>query len=124
MLAALDHGGGKMMGAGHDIGDQLGFDGIGYRRLNDTDDHGGAGPFEAAEANCFADDAGIGMQRGGPETVREDDGAWGVGAVIVWGEQAPERWLEAHYVEIVSVGNSCADFARLAQAHDGEIELR
>ena len=38
MFAAGDHGGGEMMRAGDDVGDDFGFDGVGNRWLEDADD--------------------------------------------------------------------------------------
>jgi hypothetical protein len=40
MNPTLDHRGGKMMRAGHDVGDELGVCGIRNRRLEDSNDGG------------------------------------------------------------------------------------
>ena len=63
MFAAGDHGGGEMMRAGDDVGDDLGFHGIGHGRLKNADDGGGARALEAFEPDGLADHAGIGVQR-------------------------------------------------------------
>ena len=99
MDAAGDHGCGKMMRAGDDVGDDFGFGGIRHAWLQHADDHGRA----SAEANIFADDGGIALHYVGPKAIGEDGGTGCVGAVVVRVEQAAEDRMQAHYIEIRAI---------------------
>ena len=57
MDAARDHGGGKVVRTGDDVGDDFSVGGIRDARLKDADDGGGA-VADAAEANGLADHIG------------------------------------------------------------------
>jgi hypothetical protein len=84
MEAVGDHGGGGVMRACRDVGDDLGVLGIRDGRFEDTDDGGRAiAKGTAIEANGFADDGRIFPKSGGPETVSEDDNAVGGGTVVL-----------------------------------------
>src|SRR5712692_5762271 len=72
--AVGDHGGGKMMRAGDDVGDDLRILGVGDGGLEDADNGGGAiahGP--AAKPDGFAEDGRILPKSGRPETIGEND---------------------------------------------------
>ncbi len=58
VFAAGDHGGGQMMRAGDDVGDDLGRHRVGYGRLKHADDDGVARAGEAFEADALAEDVG------------------------------------------------------------------
>src|SRR5271163_832664 len=118
MYAAGDHGGGKVMRAGDHVGDDFGFSGIGDGGFENADDRGGA----RIQANDLADDRGIALADGGPETVGKDRGAGGLGAVVAIVEQTPEDGAQAHDVEIRATDNAGAHFARFAQTDHGEAD--
>src|SRR5271154_6285266 len=125
MHAAGNHGGGKMMRAGDDVGDDFGFGGIGDGRFKNADNGGGA----RVQAEGVADYRGVALADGGPETVGEDGGTGGVGAVVAIVEQAPEDRAKAHDVEIRATNHAGTDFAWFAQtdhreADGGEIAKR
>ena len=124
MDAAGDHGGGEMVRAGDDVGDDFGFGGIRHGRFEDADDGGRARAAGVAgiELDSFADHGGIAVERVGPEAIGEDDGAGGVGAVIVRVEQAAENGVQAHDVEVGAVHDAGADFAGFAEADHAEAD--
>ena len=114
MFAAGDHGGGEVVRAGDNVGDDFCGDGIGHRGFEDADDGGGAGPLEAVEAEGLAEDGGIGVQGLGPELIGEDDGALGIGSVVGGTEEAAEDGAQAHDFEVVAVDDAGGDGAWLA----------
>src|ERR1700740_2278156 len=78
MEAVSDHGGGKVMRASDDVSDDFRVGRIRDGGFEDTDDGAGPVPKETAiEANGFADDAGIFLESGGPETIGENHAAAG-----------------------------------------------
>src|SRR5271168_1697013 len=69
MDTAGDHGGGDVVRAGNDIGDDFGVLGIGDAGFENTDDSGRTIAKDTdVKANCFADDRRIFLESGGPET--------------------------------------------------------
>src|SRR6266403_974719 len=112
-----DHGGGKVMRAGDDVGDDFGILGIGDGGFEDADDGGRAiahGP--AAKPDGFADDARIFPKSGRPETVREHDDPGSLGTVVLWSDETAEDRVEAHDFEEGAVDDASLNFARLTQA--------
>ena len=97
MDATGDHRGGEVVGAGDDVGDDLGFGGIRNGWLEDADDGGGA---RVAEGTDFAEYGWVALQDGGPETVGQDHGAGGGRAVVARVEEAAENGMEAHHFEV------------------------
>src|ERR1700722_14648994 len=84
MDAAIPHGRGEMMRAGHDGGDNLGVGGIGDGGFEHADDRGASSSHgTAAEAYGFAEDIRIAMKSGGPEPVREHDDPIGLRTVVL-----------------------------------------
>ena len=126
MDAAGDHGGGEMVRAGDDVGDDFSFGWVRHGGFEDADDGGGAGAARIAgiEFDGLADDGRIAVERGGPEAIGEDDGAGGVGAVIVRVEQAAEDGMQSHDVEVGAVHDAAADFAGFAESNHAEADGR
>ena len=121
--AAGDHGGGEMVRAGDDVGDDFRVGGIRDGRLEDADD-GSETVADAAEAKRFADDRGIALEGGGPEAIGEDDHARGVGAVVLRADEAAEDGMQAHDAKVGAADDAGANFARLAEADHGETDGR
>src|SRR4029077_11621853 len=121
MDAPGDHGGGKMMRAGHHVGDDLRIFGIRDGGFEHADDGGGAFA-NAAETKGFPEDRGIFLKGGRPETVRENNDAGCVGTVVLRFNETPEDRMKAHHVEIGAVDYSGPNFARLAEADHGETD--
>ena len=122
MHAALHHRGGEVVRAGDDVGDDFGFGGVGNGGLKHADD----GCRARAEADGFADDARIAIERSLPERISENSGAFCVGAVVAHVEQAAERGMKSHHFKICAADDAGADFARLAETDhretdDGEV---
>ena len=116
--AAGRHGGGEVVRAGDDVGDELRFGGIGDGRLEHADDGGGA----RAEPDGLAEDGGVGGERAGPEAVGQDDGALRGGAVVSLVEQTAQDGTETHHLEVRPADDAGADFARVAQSNHGEAD--
>src|SRR5581483_3233266 len=95
--------------------------GIGDAGFEDADD-GGSARAEGPEADDFAEHVRVAVEGGGPEMVGEDGGALGGGAIVALIEEAAEDGAEAHHFEIVAADDAGADFARLAQAVEGEAD--
>src|SRR5579885_2863675 len=114
--ASGNHRGGKVVRAGHDVGDDFGVGGVGNGGFEDADNSGGA----THEANAFANHGGIAVECVLPESVGENGGTRGLRAVILLTEQAPENGMQAHDFEVGAANDSCADFARFAEADEGE----
>src|SRR3984957_7552140 len=120
MDAASDHGCGKMMRAGDYVGDDFGILRIGDARLEHANDC--RRPItDATEADCFADDRGILVKSGRPETIRENDDAGGVGTVVFRSDQATEYGTKAHHVEIRAANDAASNGTRLPEADYGEV---
>ena len=115
MDAPGDHGGGKMMRAGHHVGDDFRILGIRDGGFEHADDCAGAFA-NAAKTKRFPDDRRIFLKGGRPETVRENNDAGGVGAVVLRFNETTEDGMKAHHVEIRAVDYSGLNFARLAEA--------
>ena len=81
-------------------------------------------PRTPLEANGFADDGRILLESGRPETIRENDDAGGVGAVVFRSDETPEHRMKAHHVEIGAADDASLNFARLTQADHGEADGR
>jgi hypothetical protein len=105
MDAASDHGCGKMMRAGDDVGDDFGILGIWDARLEDANDCRRA-ITDTTEANGFAYDRRILVKSGRPETVGENDDAGSFGTVVLRSDEATEHGMKAHHVEIRAADNA------------------
>src|SRR5438477_11653121 len=120
-----DHGGGEVVRAGDDIGDDFGVLGICDAGFEDTDDGGRPIAKDAAiKANGFANDRRIFLERGGPETIGEDDDAVRAGAVVLRSDETTEDRVKAHNIEVVAANDASLNFARLTQADHGETDGR
>jgi len=102
MDAPGDHRRRKMMRAGHHVGDDLRILGIRNGGFEHADDGGGAFA-NAAEAKSFSEDRGIFLKGGRPETVRENNDAGCVGAIVLRFNETPEDRMQAHDVEVRAV---------------------
>src|ERR1700722_8942808 len=120
MDAAGDHGCGKMMRAGDDVGDDFGILRIWDARLEDANDYRGA-ITDTTEANGFAYDRRILVKSGGPETVGENDDAGSLGTVVLRPNEAAKHGTKAHHVEICASDDAAANRTRLTEADHGEI---
>ena len=118
--AAILHGGGHVMRAGHHVGDDLGFRGIRDRRLEHTNDRHRA----VAELDGLADDRFVAVEPGGPEAVGEDRGRRGLRAIVGRIEQPPAHRAEAHHAEVRAADHSGLDDAWVAEADQCEFERR
>src|ERR1700741_2715804 len=121
MDAPGDHGRRKMMRARHHVGDDLRILGIRNGGFEDPDDGGGASA-NAAETKGFPDDRRIFLKGGRPETVRENDVAGCVGAIVLRFKETAKDGMKAHHVEIRAVDYSGPNFAGLAEADHGETD--
>jgi len=119
MDAARDHGGGKMMRAGDDVGDDFGFLRIWDARLEHAND-GRRAVADATQANGLADDRRILVQSVRPETVGENDDAGSIGPVVLRPDEATEHRTKPHHIEIRAADNSTLNRTRLAEADHGE----
>src|SRR2546429_69302 len=127
--AVGDHGGGKMMRAGDDVGDDLRILGVGDGGLEDADNGGGAiahGP--AAKPDGFAEDGRILPKSGRPETIGENDDAGSFRTVVLKADETTEDGVEAHDFEEGAVDDASLNYARLTQArseeHTSELQSR
>src|ERR1700722_12447594 len=125
MDAAIHHGRGEMMRAGHDVGDNLGVGGIWGGGFEHADDRGASSSHgTAAEAYGFAEDIRIAMKSGGPEPVREHDDPIGLRTVVLRTDETAQDGMKAHHLEIGATGDTGLDLARLAQADHGKANGR
>ena len=108
-----------MRAAGH-IRDDLGFLRVWDARLEHADDRASAITSNAAKLNGLANNRRISPERVRPETISEDNDAGSLGTVIFRSDQAPEHGAQSHYIKIGPVDHATINFARLAQAEDGE----
>src|SRR5580692_6215484 len=120
MDAAGDHGCGKMMRAGDDVGDDFSILGIWDARLEDANDCRRA-VTDAPEANGFADDRRILVKSGRPETVRENNDAGSFRTIVLRSDEATEHGMKAHHVEIRAADNTTSNGTRLTEADHGEV---
>src|SRR5438445_6669552 len=125
MDTASDHGGGDVMRAGDDVGDDFGVLGIGDAGFEDADDGGGPiAKYTDIKPNSFSDDRRVFLKSGGPETIGENDDAGRVGAVVLRSDETTEDRVKAHNIEIVAANDASLHFARLTQADHGETDGR
>ena len=110
MRPAGHHRGLEVMGAGHDVRDDLGVGRVGHRRLEDADNRGVA----RTETDGLADHGRIAVERDRPEPVREDGRARCVRPIVLRVQQAPEDRAQAHDVEERPTNHACLHHARLA----------
>src|SRR5215470_6669143 len=125
MDTAGNHGGGEVVRAGDDIGDDFGVLRICDAGLEDADD--GRRPIAkdtAIKANGFAEDRRIFLKRGRPETIGENDGSGSVGAVVLRSDETTEDRVKPHNIEVVAANDAGLNFARLTQADHGETDGR
>src|SRR5262249_39924511 len=125
MDAAGDHGGGEVVRAGDDIGDDFGVLRIWDAGFEDADD--GRRPIAkdtAIKANGFADDRRIFLKSGRPETIGENDDSVSVGAVVLRADETTEDRVKAHNIEVVAANDASLNFARLTQVDHGETDGR
>jgi hypothetical protein len=115
-----DHGRREMMGTAGHVSDDFGLLGIGNARLKHADDGGGAILPNAAKVNGLANNRRISVKTVRPKTIRENNDAGSLGAVILWTDEAPKHRTQTHHVEIGPVDHAAIDFARLAEADDRE----
>src|SRR5580704_15794032 len=120
MDAALHHRCREMMRAGDNVDDDFGIGRIGNRRFENADDRRGT----STEANGFADDTGIAIERILPKVIGENRGTGGIGSVVVRAEQTAERGMQTHHIEVGSPDYARADFARFAEPDHGEPDDR
>ena len=118
MDAAVLHRRGHVMRARHHVGDQLGFGGVGHRRLEHADDRRRA----IAQLDLLAEHAVVAVERRAPEAVRQHRDARLVRAVIGGVDQAAANRLQPHHAEERAADHAGANHARLAEADQREIE--
>src|SRR5271154_4804223 len=98
MNAAGDHGRGKMMRAGDDVGDDFGLLRVWDAGFEDANDF--RRPFTyAAQADGLANDRRVLAKSGGPETIGENDDSGGVGAIVHRPNETPKDRMKPHYIE-------------------------
>src|SRR5713101_4400504 len=123
--AVGDHGGGKVMRAGDDVGDDFRILGVRDRGFEHADNGGGAiAHWPAAEPHDFAEDARIFPKSGRPETIGENDDAGSFGTVVLRSDETAEDRVEAHDFEEGAVDNASLNYARLTQADHCELDGR
>ena len=121
VFAAGDHGGRKMMRAGDDVGDDLGRHRIRHGRLKHADDRALRAPPKLSSRTVLPITPGSECSESS-RIIGEHDRAGGVGAVVGRSQQAAEHRPQAHHVEVVAVDDSGGNFARRAEANDGEVD--
>src|SRR5580704_4597253 len=108
------------MGAGDDVGDDLGLYWIGYRRLQDTNDDCGTPSFASVEAQGLSNQGGVGVEGGTPEPIGQHYAARCIGTIVRGTQQASHGGVKSHHVEVVAIDDTAIDFARRAETDDGE----
>src|SRR5260370_17945460 len=102
MEATSDHGGGEVVRAGDDVGDDFGILGIGDGRFEDPDDGSGAVTQGApGEAHSSAENGRVFSKSGCPKTIRENDNAGSFGTVVLRSDETAEDRVKAHNFEVV-----------------------
>src|SRR2546425_12434894 len=121
MDAAGDHGGGKVMRAGDDVGDDFGVLGIWDGGFEHADDGGRPiAQHTAIEANGFAEDGRIFLKSGRPETIRENDDAGSFGTVVLRSDETTEDRVEGHDFEVRAADDASSNFARSEERRVGK----
>src|SRR6202521_513425 len=115
------HRRGQVMRAGHDVGHDLGFGGIGHRGFEDAYD-GGCALTKAAEPDGLANHLGIAPEHGRPESIAQDHGASGLRAIVLRAKQPSEDWVQPHDLEIRSADDPRADLTWFAKADHGKAD--
>src|SRR5260370_36214674 len=113
-----------MMRTGDDVGDQFGFNRIGPRWFQNSDNARGTPALEACPPDPYANRLAIRVQGVSPEPIGKYRGTRGVGTIVAGIQQASEHGAQPHHVEVIAVNDTGADRARFAQSEHGEIELR
>ena len=116
MDAAGDHGGGKVMRAGDDVGDDFGVLGIGDAGFEDADDGRRRDRRCCSRRTVLPMTEGSFLKSGRPETVGENDDAGGVGTVVLRSDEATEDGMKAHDVEVGAADDAASNFD---EAHRG-----
>src|SRR5260370_13924983 len=109
-----------MMRAGDHIGDDFGILRIWDARFEDANDCRRA-ITKAAEANGFAEDRGVLVKSGRPETISENDDAGSLRTVVLRPNQATEHAMKAHHVEKRATDHTASNLTRLTDAYHSEI---
>src|SRR5262249_48980404 len=125
MDTAGDHGGGEVVRAGDDIGDDFGVLRIWDAGFEDADH--GRRPIAkdtTIKANGFADDRRIFRKSGRPETIGENDDSVSVGAVVLGPDESTEDRVKSHDIEVVAANDAGLNSTRLTQADHGETDGR
>jgi hypothetical protein len=104
-----------MRAAGH-VRDDFGLLGIRHTGLKHADDRCGTILSNTPKVNGFANDRRIPLEGLGPETIGENNDGGGLGAVILWPNEAPEYGTQAHDLEKRPVNYAAINFARLAES--------
>jgi hypothetical protein len=124
MDASGHHGGGEVMGAGHDVADDLSFCRMWHGGFEDPDDGGSARAQGAVEPDALANDGRVTFECGGPETIREHHCASGAGAIVPHVEQAAKYRPQAHHFKIRPADNTATYLARFTEADHGKAHGR
>src|SRR5271170_2711111 len=103
------------MGAGDDVGDDLGLYRIGYRRFQDTNDDRGTPSFAGVEAHGLSNQGGGGAEGGAAESIGQHYGARCIGTSVRGAQQASHDGAKSHRVEVVAIDDTTIDFARRAE---------
>ena len=111
------------MGAGDDVGDDLGLYRIGHRRFQNSDDDRGTPSFGRVKAHGLSNQGGVGVEGRAPESVGQHHGAGCIGTIVRGAEQASHHGVKSHHVEVVAIDDTTMEFARRAEANDGEVHL-
>ena len=111
------------MGAGDDVGDELGFHGIGHRRFQNPHDDCGTSSFDAPEPHGLSDHIGVRMQRGGPKSIRQHGCASCIWTIVGGVQQASPHGTESHHVEVVAIHNAGMDLAGRTEPDQSKVDL-
>src|SRR5580704_14857298 len=120
MDAARDHGRGKMMRAGDDVGNNFGILRIWDARLEDANDCRRS-ITDATQPYRLSQDRRILVKSGCPETVGEKHDAGSLGTVVLRPNEATEHGMKAHHLEIVASDDAALNGTRLTEADHGEV---
>src|SRR6516162_5340658 len=125
MDAAGDHCGGEVMRAGYHVSDDFSVCRIRNGRFKNPND-GGVAVADAAETKGFTQDFRILPEYGRPETIRENDYAGGLRAVVLRPDEAAENGMQPHDIEICPAHHAALNFTRFTEAnhreaHRGEV---
>src|SRR5215831_17956789 len=125
MYAPINHRGGEMVRARHNVSDDLGVRWVRDGRLEHTDDRSGSRSYRpASQTHRLTEHIWVAMQRGRPEAISQDDDAGRVRPVVLRPDQTAQRRLEPHHVEIGPAYNAGLDCARLTQTDHRETDRR